>query len=78
MVAALAHSTAPYRFAARNCDLVYVTPQDGRQAGAIVAEILGEAAAWGRPAESLRILADLVVFVDRSRAARGGPQSPPR
>ena len=68
VVAALAHSTGPYRFAARHCDLVYVTPQDRLQAGAIAAEIAAEASAWGRPAESLRILADLVVFVDRSRA----------
>jgi alkanesulfonate monooxygenase SsuD/methylene tetrahydromethanopterin reductase-like flavin-dependent oxidoreductase (luciferase family) len=67
VVAALAHSTGPYRFAARHCDLVYVTPQDEHQAGAIAAEIGAEAAAWGRPPETLRILADLVVFVDRSR-----------
>jgi alkanesulfonate monooxygenase SsuD/methylene tetrahydromethanopterin reductase-like flavin-dependent oxidoreductase (luciferase family) len=67
-VAALAHSAVPYRFGARYCDLVYVTPQDGHHAAAIVDEIATEASGWGRPAESLRILADLVVFVDRSQA----------
>jgi alkanesulfonate monooxygenase SsuD/methylene tetrahydromethanopterin reductase-like flavin-dependent oxidoreductase (luciferase family) len=68
VVTALAHSALPYRFAARHCDLVYVTPRDGPQAGTITAEIAAEAAAWGRPADSLRVLADLVVFLDRSRA----------
>jgi alkanesulfonate monooxygenase SsuD/methylene tetrahydromethanopterin reductase-like flavin-dependent oxidoreductase (luciferase family) len=64
LVAALAHSTVPYRFAARHADLVYVTPHDEHQAAAIVDEIAAEASAWGRPPETLRILADLVVFLD--------------
>jgi len=68
LVAALAHSTVPYRFAARHCDLVYVTPRDGPDAGTITAEIAAEASAWGRPAESVRVLADLVVFIDAGRA----------
>ncbi len=68
LVAALAHSTVPYRFAARNADLIYVTPHDEYQAGAIADEIAAEASAWGRPPEQLRILADLVVFLDHHPA----------
>jgi alkanesulfonate monooxygenase SsuD/methylene tetrahydromethanopterin reductase-like flavin-dependent oxidoreductase (luciferase family) len=68
LIAALAHSTVPYRFAARNADLIYVTPHDEHQAGAITDEIAAEASAWGRPPETLRIFADLVVFLDHKPA----------
>jgi alkanesulfonate monooxygenase SsuD/methylene tetrahydromethanopterin reductase-like flavin-dependent oxidoreductase (luciferase family) len=71
LVAALAHSTVPYRFAARHADLIYVTPRDELEAGAIVDEIIGGASAWGRPPETLRILGDLVVFLGRNRAEAG-------
>jgi alkanesulfonate monooxygenase SsuD/methylene tetrahydromethanopterin reductase-like flavin-dependent oxidoreductase (luciferase family) len=71
LVAAMAHSTVPYRFAARNADLIYITPHDEHQAGAVTDEIAAEASAWGRPPEALRILADLVVFLDPHPAAAG-------
>ena len=69
LVTALAHSTLPYRFAARHTDLVYVTPRDREHAAAIVAEVLEEGARIGRPAGDLRVFADLVVFLDRDPSA---------
>ena len=69
LVTALAHSTLPYRFAARHTDLVYVTPRDREHAAAIAAEVLEEGARIGRPAGDLRVFADLVVFLDRDPSA---------
>jgi alkanesulfonate monooxygenase SsuD/methylene tetrahydromethanopterin reductase-like flavin-dependent oxidoreductase (luciferase family) len=63
LVTALAHSTVPYRFAARQADVVFVTPHDPTQAAAILAEVQREAGAAGRSG-SLRVFADLVVFLD--------------
>lgn len=67
LVTALAHGTVPYRLAARQADVVFVTPQDPQHAGAILAEVATETAAAGRPGE-LKVFADLVVFVDRDAA----------
>lgn len=67
LVTALAHSRLPYEFAARSADVVYVTPHDAEQARAVVAEVRGLGA------ETLKIFADLVVFVGedaRNRRAR--------
>lgn len=66
-VTALAHSRLPYEFAARSADVVYVTPHDGEQARAVVEEVRGLGAA------TLKVFADLVVFVGqdaRDRRAR--------
>jgi alkanesulfonate monooxygenase SsuD/methylene tetrahydromethanopterin reductase-like flavin-dependent oxidoreductase (luciferase family) len=65
LVTALAHTAPAYRFAAGVADLVYVTPHDEEQAGAIVAEVR-EAARAGEPP---RIFADLVVFLDATEEA---------
>ena len=48
VVAALAHSTVPYRLAARQADIVFITPHDADEARAIEAELRREEAAAGR------------------------------
>lgn len=64
VVAALAHSTVPYEFAARSADVVFVTPSDAREAAAL-------ARRFGTPSDALagkvgatKVYADLVVFLD--------------
>jgi alkanesulfonate monooxygenase SsuD/methylene tetrahydromethanopterin reductase-like flavin-dependent oxidoreductase (luciferase family) len=69
LVTALAHSELPYRFGAAHADLVYVTPHDFEQVRSIVREVHEHAAAAGRPAGAVHVLADLVVFLDASSAA---------
>jgi alkanesulfonate monooxygenase SsuD/methylene tetrahydromethanopterin reductase-like flavin-dependent oxidoreductase (luciferase family) len=64
IVAALAHSTIPYRFAARSSDVVFVTPTDSRSAAEIVAQVGVEQALAGRARQRLHVFADLVVFLD--------------
>ena len=64
LVTALAHATVPYRLAARAADLVFVTPHDVDGASRIVREVRTEEARAARAAPPLRILADLVVFLD--------------
>jgi alkanesulfonate monooxygenase SsuD/methylene tetrahydromethanopterin reductase-like flavin-dependent oxidoreductase (luciferase family) len=69
-VTALAHAAIPYRLAARSADLVYVTPFDRAQAGAIVAEVRAEQEKTGR--ETLHVFGDLVVFLDETERAAAG------
>jgi alkanesulfonate monooxygenase SsuD/methylene tetrahydromethanopterin reductase-like flavin-dependent oxidoreductase (luciferase family) len=64
IVSLLAHSTVPYRLAARSADLVFVTPTDADHARLIVAEVRSEQETAGRGGEPLHVLADLVVFLD--------------
>jgi len=71
VVTALAHSSVPYRFAARNADVVFVTPADAADATRIVDEIRREQAAAGRSDEAVHVFADLVVFLDT--AGESGP-----
>jgi alkanesulfonate monooxygenase SsuD/methylene tetrahydromethanopterin reductase-like flavin-dependent oxidoreductase (luciferase family) len=68
VVAALAHSSVPYAFAARHADVVFVTPTDGGHAAGIVAEIRAAEEMVGRTAPPLRILADLGVLLDETPA----------
>ncbi len=73
IVTALAHSTVPYRLAARSADVVFVTPSDAGDARRIVEEVRAEQSEVGRAAGDLDIFADLVVFLDtatESGAAR--------
>jgi alkanesulfonate monooxygenase SsuD/methylene tetrahydromethanopterin reductase-like flavin-dependent oxidoreductase (luciferase family) len=72
LVTALAHSTIPYRFAARSADVVYVTPRDAGDARAIVDEVRAEQAAAGRAGETLHIFGDLVVFLGETAEAAAG------
>lgn len=64
LVTALAHATIPYRLAARAADLVYVTPHDADGVRRIEGEVRAEEARAGRTGPPLRVLADLVVFLD--------------
>ncbi|MFD8820091.1 LLM class flavin-dependent oxidoreductase [Streptomyces sp. NPDC059627] len=64
LVTALGHQTVPYRLIARQADVGYVTPQDGADARAIVAEIRAEQEAAGRAGDTVHVFGDLVVFLD--------------
>ncbi|WP_433308892.1 LLM class flavin-dependent oxidoreductase [Micromonospora sp. CA-269861] len=66
VVAALAHSSVPYAFAARHADIVFVTPTDAGHAAAIVAEVRATEETVGRAGAPLRVLADLVVLLDET------------
>ncbi|OXM63218.1 LLM class flavin-dependent oxidoreductase [Amycolatopsis vastitatis] len=68
-VTALAHAAVPYRLAARSADVVYVTPFDREQAGAIVAAVRDEQEKAGRGAETLHVFGDVVVFLDETEQA---------
>ncbi len=64
LVSALAHIDIAYRLAARQADIVYVTPTDAGDAARIIQEVRTEQAAAGREGEILHVFADLVVFLD--------------
>ncbi|MFC8427100.1 LLM class flavin-dependent oxidoreductase [Streptomyces sp. NPDC057253] len=68
LVTALGHQSVPYRLIARQADVGYITPHDGDQARAIVAEIRAEQEAAGRAGELLHVFGDLVVFLDEDPA----------
>jgi alkanesulfonate monooxygenase SsuD/methylene tetrahydromethanopterin reductase-like flavin-dependent oxidoreductase (luciferase family) len=69
LVAALAHSQIPFEFAARSADVVFVTPADTGDVERWVQDVRLAETAVGRRGETLRILADLVVFLDDTAAA---------
>jgi alkanesulfonate monooxygenase SsuD/methylene tetrahydromethanopterin reductase-like flavin-dependent oxidoreductase (luciferase family) len=69
VVAALGHSSVPYRLIARSADVGFVTPRDAAQAAAMVAEIRAGQAGAGRAAQTVHVFGDLVVFLDESEAA---------
>jgi alkanesulfonate monooxygenase SsuD/methylene tetrahydromethanopterin reductase-like flavin-dependent oxidoreductase (luciferase family) len=64
IVAVLAHVVAAFRLAARSADVVFVTPQSSEDARAIVERIRGHEAGVGRVLPPLRIIADVVVFLE--------------
>jgi alkanesulfonate monooxygenase SsuD/methylene tetrahydromethanopterin reductase-like flavin-dependent oxidoreductase (luciferase family) len=64
LVTALAHAGPAFRLAARSADIAYVTPRDAEQAAAIVAEIREQESAVARPAGTVAVFADLLVFLD--------------
>jgi alkanesulfonate monooxygenase SsuD/methylene tetrahydromethanopterin reductase-like flavin-dependent oxidoreductase (luciferase family) len=69
VVTALAHATVPFRFASHHADVVYITPQDADQSALITGEVLDEYARSGRASGDLRVLADVLVFLDRTEKA---------
>jgi alkanesulfonate monooxygenase SsuD/methylene tetrahydromethanopterin reductase-like flavin-dependent oxidoreductase (luciferase family) len=69
VIAALAHSAAPYQLVARAADVGFVTPHDAAEAAAIVAEIRGDQEAAGRAGQTLHVFGDLVVFLAETAAA---------
>ncbi len=64
VIAALAHYPVPYRFAARGCDLVFITPFSAEHAARVKNEVRAAEVATGRTAGPLAVYADLVVFLD--------------
>ena len=75
VVAALAHSEVPFRFAARAADVVFVTPADAADVARWVEGVRAAEASVARTGTPLRIHADLVVFLagtDAEAAARKG------
>jgi alkanesulfonate monooxygenase SsuD/methylene tetrahydromethanopterin reductase-like flavin-dependent oxidoreductase (luciferase family) len=69
VVAVLAHSEIPWRFAATSGDVVFVTPQDDDDVPHWVAGVRDAESAVGRQGTPLRIVADLVVFLGRDAAS---------
>jgi len=71
VVAALGHASVPYRLIARSADIGFVTPRDAAHAAAIVAEIRAAQASpeQASRAQTVHVFADLVVFLDETRAA---------
>ncbi|WP_432926982.1 LLM class flavin-dependent oxidoreductase [Microbispora sp. CA-135349] len=71
LVASLAHASAPYEFATRSCDVVFVTPHDRAGAAAILAQVDAAVAAVGRDLRQrpLRRFAELLVFLDEEPGA---------
>ncbi len=67
LVTALAHQTIPYRFAAEHADLVFVTPADAAAVGGILGELADAAEATRAIDERLRVFADLLVLVEKTR-----------
>ncbi|MBB2946919.1 alkanesulfonate monooxygenase SsuD/methylene tetrahydromethanopterin reductase-like flavin-dependent oxidoreductase (luciferase family) [Actinoplanes lutulentus] len=67
LVTALGHATVPYRLAARQADVLFVTPLDTAGAIRIRDEVLREVAAAGRDGQ-LKIFADLLVHLDTDKA----------
>jgi len=67
VVAALAHSEIPYRFAAGSADIVFVTPYSDAAGAASPAEIVAglrrQQTTAGRDPDEVAVLADLVVFL---------------
>ena len=68
VVAALAHSTVPFRFAAKSADIVFVTPRDEADVDCWVADIHEAERFVGRTGEPLRVVADLVVYLAATEA----------
>jgi len=63
-VTVLAHATVPYELAARQADLVYVTPHDDVSAASILAEVRSAEERIGRSSAPLEVYADLLVLVE--------------
>jgi alkanesulfonate monooxygenase SsuD/methylene tetrahydromethanopterin reductase-like flavin-dependent oxidoreductase (luciferase family) len=64
IVSVLAHVDAAFRLAARSADVVFVTPQSSEDARGLVEGIRSYEEAVGRLLPPLRVVADLLVFLD--------------
>ena len=64
VVSVLAHVDAAFRLAARSADVVFVTPHSTDDAQALVAVVRGHEQVLGRTRPPLRVVADVVVFLD--------------
>jgi len=72
LISALAHVDIAYRLAARQADIVYVTPLEITDAAGIIEEVRTEQADAGREGEPLHVFADLVVFLDGETESGAG------
>ena len=68
VVAALAHSRIPFEFAARSADVVFITPPDTAGVDGWIDDIRTAERTVDRPGTPLKLFADLVVFLDETRA----------
>jgi alkanesulfonate monooxygenase SsuD/methylene tetrahydromethanopterin reductase-like flavin-dependent oxidoreductase (luciferase family) len=68
VVAALAHRAAAYDLAGRAADVVFVTPRDAGHAASLVSRIGDAQREAGRAAEPVRVLADLLVYLNQTPA----------
>ena len=66
IVAALGHGGASYKLIAGSADVGFVTPHDATQAAEIAAEIAALQSAAGRRRDTVHVVGDLVVFLDRT------------
>jgi alkanesulfonate monooxygenase SsuD/methylene tetrahydromethanopterin reductase-like flavin-dependent oxidoreductase (luciferase family) len=64
IVSVLAHVDAAFRLAAQSADVVFVTPQSRADAHALVLAVRQHEQALERTQPPLRVIADLVVFLD--------------
>lgn len=64
VVAALGHSPLPYAFAARTCDIVFITPASAPHASELVTQVRQAEIDTERSGLPLRVYADLTVFLD--------------
>ena len=64
IVCVLAHIDPAFRLAARSADVVFVTPQSSEHARTLVEGIRGHEETVGRADPRLRVVADLMVFLD--------------
>lgn len=64
VVAALAHSTVPFEFAARSADVVFITPRDTAGVDGWIDDVRAAEQRVGRAGAPLKVFADLVVFLD--------------
>ncbi|HEU0182418.1 MAG TPA: LLM class flavin-dependent oxidoreductase [Agromyces mariniharenae] len=69
LVAALAHQSIPYEFAAASADLVFVTPHDDAQATSILDAVRDAEERVGRDGRPLSVLADVLVVLESTRTA---------
>ena len=67
VVAALAHSTIPFEFAARSADLVFITPPDTAGVERWIGDVRAAERDVERPGPRLKVYGDLVVFLDDQR-----------
>jgi alkanesulfonate monooxygenase SsuD/methylene tetrahydromethanopterin reductase-like flavin-dependent oxidoreductase (luciferase family) len=69
VVSALAHRDVAYDLAAQAADVVFVTPRDAGHAADLVRRIAGAERDAGRRAQPLRVVADLLVYLDGAPGA---------
>ena len=63
LVGALGHAAVPYALIAQAADVGFVTPHDAAEAKSIVSRIHAAASGYAREPASLRVFADIVVFL---------------